>query len=266
MPILKPFEQCLARPDEGTKKYLLVEHLLNVKKFAENNVFFSDDVLLKKLIGLTGFCHDMFKAQYDWQDYIKNVSSSNKKGTGPAHAPGGAVLFSFLAWHLLVKEDAWENCKVYWLWLGRDIMDHHGKLKNLSSDYVVSFGIWSKVDIEGLSSFVKQHYPELSEVKISVQSLKRWVNEIDELLEEAQEELDLMYRRPDYKKLMAKIQFWRLMTTILVAGDRLDIQETLPHRFAENEHWQNDKQLDEFCRQNSQHSLSEVRMNSVKIL
>ncbi|MFZ3129911.1 MAG: hypothetical protein WA125_02115 [Desulfosporosinus sp.] len=127
MPSVIPFEKCVARPSENGKIYWLKDHLHGVKDFIEERIQDSD-VLLIRLAGLAGICHDMAKSHVEWQNYINGQLSRD-----PNHAPEGAFLFSYLGYNLLKSENRWKDYAVYWLWLTRDIADHHGQLKILPS-------------------------------------------------------------------------------------------------------------------------------------
>lgn len=72
MSVLVPFNKCIARPNEGDKEYLLKDHLLGVKEFAETIAHYND-FLIARLMGLAGLCHDIAKAHKDWQAYIKKA-------------------------------------------------------------------------------------------------------------------------------------------------------------------------------------------------
>ena len=129
---IKLLDESKARPDS-----LLIKHLEDLKDYNEK---------LAKLAGLAGICHDIGKNHKDWQDYIDD----DNKTRGPNHSDFGAFVFSYLGFHLLNQQGLWEEYQVQWLWLIRDIADHHGSLKNLSNDYWIKSYNWSKYDLFGM--------------------------------------------------------------------------------------------------------------------
>lgn len=119
MSSIVPFEKCVARPGS-----LLKDHLTNVR-FSMENFFHEYDDKLIRLIGLSGLCHDIGKSNAEWQQYINN----DKIKKGPTHSACGAFFFSYLGYHILWNMGVWEKYCIYWLWLSRDIADHHGKIR-----------------------------------------------------------------------------------------------------------------------------------------
>lgn len=258
MSVLMPFDQCIARPNENGKKHFIKEHLLNVKKIMENWLE-TDDIILTKLMGLSGICHDIAKANTDWQKYIKNDPKHNR---GPTHAPSGALLFSFLAYNFLKTLNRWKNYRIYWIWMIRDIADHHGSLKRLNNNHWIRVGDWDKMDIGGIQNFIHEQYPELQYVDVSEESLYDWLDEIDDILEEAIDDLDLGYDEHSSLKLMQSLQFWRHLTSGLIAGDRFDVKSTMTTWFDEKKHANSDKHIDQYCLSKADHPLFSVRMSA----
>jgi len=258
MSVLTPFKKCIARPSEKGKTFLLEQHLLNVRSFVEKK-FSGEDKVLSKLVGLAAICHDILKAQADWQVYIRNFSEKKK---GPSHAPGGAFLFSFLAWYLLKSKDEWEKYKIYWLWLTRDIADHHGALKSLNDKYWVGSGNWRRMDLEGVADFIKEQYPEFVELKITEAELEQWSEDVYDIWEEVLDELNQGYLLGDSLEYMQKLQIWRRLTTNLIAGDRFDVTETFSSQLDPKEHLENEQNLQEFCVKNKESPLTKIRIKA----
>ncbi|SHD78326.1 CRISPR-associated endonuclease Cas3'' [Schnuerera ultunensis] len=130
MSSIKAFKESKARPDS-----FLENHLKDVKISIEHYLTDYDKELVR-LVGLAGVCHDIGKNHIKWQDYIDNES----KTKGPNHSDFGAFVFSYLGFHLLNQQNLWEEYQVQWLWLIRDIADHHSKLKNLTNDnWIISY-------------------------------------------------------------------------------------------------------------------------------
>jgi CRISPR-associated endonuclease/helicase Cas3 len=128
------FAQCLARPSNNGIDYWLKDHLIGVKEYIDNRIALTDP-LICKLAGLAGICHDIAKAHADWQMYIRG-----KRADGPNHAPEGAFLFSYLGYSLLKNENKWPDSASIWLWLIRDIADHHGTLKSIEENRWIGAG------------------------------------------------------------------------------------------------------------------------------
>ncbi len=259
MSCIIPFEKCIARPAEKEKTFPLSTHLVNVKAFMEKR--FEDDALLAKLTGLAGVCHDAAKAHPEWQQYIRN-----NRNRGPHHAPEGAFLFSCLAYKILKKQQKWEQYKPYWLWLTRDIADHHGALKKINDNHWIGSGQWYKMDLQGMVTFFRQHYPELLSVDISVESLDKWTETVFEVFEEAEESINLGYNTVNNLEIMRKLQIWRELTTALIAGDRFDAGSVAPSWFDKESHRENLQALEEFCSRNQGEPLSQVRLDAQRLI
>lgn len=256
MHVLIPFDQCIARPDEKETIFLLQDHLIQVKKYMELRLGEYDPILVK-LMGLAGICHDLAKSHEDWQSYIRG-----KKSKGPHHAPEGALFFSFYAYHVLQSHGAWDSHCVYWLWLIRDIADHHGSLKNIAENHWISLSQWDKMDMGGLAKFVKTIFPELIGVEISPIDLEKWLDQLWDIFEQASEQLDLSYRHIPSIVLMEKLQLWREITTTLIVGDRLDVAPVIEIFFKRDNHVTNDRNLELFCAKNKYHPLAYARMKA----
>ena len=256
---LIPFDQCVARPEAKDGKHWLKDHLLGVKEAIEqrldsDNSLYKNDTMFIRLAGLAGFCHDMAKAHQHWQKYIKG-----KRKNGPNHAPAGAFLFSYLGFHLLEKAKKWPEYAVHWLWMTRDIADHHGALKHLEEKRWIGAGDWDKMDLSGIAAFIRQIYPELCHVHITADALNQWIDEVEGVFEEAYDLLDLGYSPVAYGELMERLCFWREITTALIAGDRFHVTPTERSGFDQKNHIRNDRTIDDFCRDNNDQAMSEIR-------
>jgi len=257
---LVSFEQCIARPDEQNNKYPLIKHLINAKDFIGQWLEI-DDPMIKSLMGLSAICHDICKSHIEWQKYIKRKSGSSK---GPSHAPPGAFFFSYAAYKLLLINNAWGNYKVLWLLMTRDIADHHGQLKGLTDDNWIMSWDWELMDIEGIEEFIKGQYPELRAVDFSGIALEKWMDELDDLIEEALEELDIGYDEYSNLQLMRSLQYWRHLTTGLVAADRFDVKNVGTSWLDKKELMSVERCLEKFSRSNTEHALSFIRINAQK--
>lgn len=258
MSVLISFDQCVARPEEKDEAHLLVNHLRRVKKFVLDFVD-SDDPVIMDLVGLAALCHDIAKAHPDWQHYI-----NGKQKKGPAHAPAGAFLFSYLSYHWLKDEGYWqeEGYRIVWIWLIRDIADHHGRLKNQFDLRWIGTGQWGKMDLGRIARFFCDEYPYLKAYPISEEALDEWMMELDDVLEDVEEVLDLGYEQPELRRLMDGLQRWRDMTTALIGGDRFDVTpvETL---WIASDVWKKiDKSIDLYTSQQRAHPMAAVRQRA----
>lgn len=252
MSSIKPFKESKARPDS-----LLREHLVDVKTSIEY-YFIDYDYNLARLAGLAGICHDVGKNHIGWQEYIND----DNKTKGPNHSDFGAFVFSYLGFHLLKQLDLWEECKIYWAWLTRDIADHHSKLKNLSNDYWIKTYDWDKYDFLGIEEFIHELYEELENTDINRNELANWVDEVDEYKEEVNFSLFLRERDRELTELVTELQNWRTLTTSLIAGDRFNVSDVKSTWINEDINSKYIKNIDEFCSANQGQSLSKIRMKA----
>ncbi|MGI6703274.1 MAG: CRISPR-associated helicase Cas3' [Clostridia bacterium] len=260
MPGLISFEKCIARPDELDNEYPLTKHLINAKSLIGQWLEI-DDPIVKRLMGLSAVCHDICKAHIDWQRYIRHKSGS---GRGPSHAPPGAYFFSYAAYKLLLIKDTWEKHKALWLLMTRDIADHHGQLKRLTDGNWIKSWDWDLMDMKGIKEFLKGQFPELQAVDFSKTELDRWMDELDDLIEQVLDELDTGYEECSHLELMSSLQYWRHLTTGLVAADRFDVKNIGTSWLDKNELVSIEKHLEEFSRSNTEHVLSSVRIKAQK--
>lgn len=247
------FDKCLARPGS-----MLREHLVNVRTAMEY-VFEDCEQQLKTLIGLAGLCHDLGKSHTEWQAYINKMMDK-----GPNHSACGAFFFSYLGYNLLQEMDKWEDYCVYWLWLARDIADHHSKLKCLSDDAWLKRYSWDMYDLSGIETFIQEQYDVLKFVIFDEASLESWIDDGVEAVEDALDLLDLGYERWKPQKLMNKLQLWRKFTTSLIGGDRFDVKALNTNWIDDTQHVKYSCNIDQFCSENRTHPLSEVRMRAQK--
>ncbi|WP_163853708.1 CRISPR-associated helicase Cas3' [Paenibacillus elgii] len=245
------FDQCIARPGS-----LLRDHLIQVRHSVEMFLRNESDTL-RRLAGLAGICHDLAKSHTEWQDYIHL-----KKKKGPNHSACGAFFFSYLGYHLLQGIGEWEQYKSEWLWLIRDIADHHSRLHNLSNEAWLKCNDWPSLDLAGIEAFIREQYKELSAVRINEASLEQWPKEAEEAVEEALDALQLGYGSWKSLHLMRKVQMWRHITTGLIAGDRFDVKQVTTIWFDKYAHQRHLELIDNYCKQNQNHSLSAVRLQA----
>lgn len=238
------FAQCLARPSNNGIDYWLNDHLIGVKEYIDNRLAWADP-LICKLAGLAGICHDIAKAHIDWQMYVRK-----KRPDGPNHAPAGAFLFSYLGYSLLKNENAWPGNASIWLWLIRDIADHHGTLKSIEENRWIGAGAWGKVDLQGVEEFIHSLYPELRNIDITRNKLSDWAECVYDVYEEALEMLDLGYSYVAPLELMKRLSVWRELTTALIAGDRFHISPTNTVWLDEQAHRHNQESLNQYCLSN----------------
>lgn len=253
---LVPFDQCVARPEENGKVYLLKDHLLGVKDSIEKRLEGYTPLIIK-LAGAAGFCHDVAKAHIEWQSYIKG-----KRKQGPNHAPEGAFLFSYLGYHLLKLKGEWKEHAILWLWLTRDLADHHGPLKSINENRWIGAGSWDKIDLCGFAEFTYKIYPELASVPISQDIMYQWTEDVYDIFDEAIDLIDLGYQYISPKELMKQLSFWREMTTSLISGDRFDIKPTGTSWISEKDLQYYEQTLNDYCNKNNKTPMGVVRMEA----
>jgi len=235
---------------------MLRDHLTNARKTME--YFFEDSVpQLKTLIGLAGLCHDLGKSHAEWQEYI-----NKEREEGPNHSACGAFFFSYLGYHLLQIMNKWDDYCVFWLWLARDIADHHSKLKHLSDDAWLKRYSWEMYDLSGIEAFIHEQYDELQFITLDEESLESWIDNADETIEDALDSLNLGFGSWVPLELMNKLQLWRKVTTSLIGGDRFDVTTLDTNWIDGPQHTQYSHNIDHFCSENQTHPLSKVRMNA----
>ncbi len=180
VPVVIPFDQCIARPDdEDGGKHLLRDHLVAVATACGSDKGSYEE----RIAFLAGLLHDAAKAHADWQDYIRG---SREKG--PPHAPLGAALFAYCAESLV---DAWDLSREKRLILrdivldwSRAVYDHHGKLEDLDEEEPPWDETGAKLrhfdeaidasDMEGIFSFTASYFPE---VCLTVDRFQEWLEE-----------------------------------------------------------------------------------------
>lgn len=252
---------CIARPGQ-----LLMEHLLAVKRYMEACVrafrTYPEQHHLVQLVGLAGLCHDMAKCHPDWQSYIRKETAS-----GPTHAPEGAFLFSYLGYRLIERMDGdRETLQMYWMWLTRDIADHHGALKSVfDSLRWMQNSDWERMDLDGFHRLACEHYPALRDVELTVGVLDGWGEQVSERLEEVQRDWQFRSRRMEREqrareRRARELQQWRQLTTALIAGDRFDLARTIDRRFTLQRCLDARRSLDGHCLGKSDDAMTAVRI------
>ncbi|WAA09834.1 CRISPR-associated helicase Cas3' [Fervidibacillus albus] len=253
MPSVIAFQSCIARPGS-----LLTEHLLAVKESVEYFLKDGFDRETVKLAGLAGFCHDLAKANADWQYYIRTPCIKK----GPNHSACGAFLFSYLGYHLLENSHCWEERKREWLWLIHDIQNHHSMLGELfNENWLIKYD-WQKFDLQGMNQFIKDHYPILDNVLLNERELIKWIEECHFLLEDTYDELGLEYEEWEPLPIMTEIQKWRQLTTALISGDRFHVKKVESNWFEKKDFEKFSTHIEEFVRKNHNHPLSITRIKA----
>jgi len=164
MPMVVPFDQCVARPPDGILRFPLKEHLEAVAVDCGS----ANGTAEEQLAFLAGLLHDAAKCHVQWQKYILGQLQK-----GPAHAPLGAALFAFFADKLISlrsesrSEKEWlRDTALEWT---RAIYNHHGKLDDLDVlppwEKCSCTGELEKLlqgcDTKGLFLFISSYFPEL---------------------------------------------------------------------------------------------------------
>ncbi|MBM7715525.1 CRISPR-associated helicase Cas3/CRISPR-associated endonuclease Cas3-HD [Bacillus thermophilus] len=260
-----PFAMSIARPDDHGKQYLLTEHLEGVRNKARS--FFTTDIdpTVKKLIEFAAISHDIGKANFEWQRYIKGESRR-----GPNHSHYGAIFFSYLSYHFLKESNVWnERYQMTWLFLTRDIADHHGVLKGYAKNEEIDTGSFEKMDMLGIERWIYSLYPEIESMNISIneEDINLWQDgEYMDILDEVFESIydDLRQHEKNVDEMMAVLQQWRFFTSIFIAADRFDIQEATDRRIKKSDWNKIGDRINLFCLQGKEHPLASIRSNAQK--
>lgn len=259
------WEDCLARPSEGEKFFYLKDHLVGVRK--KTRSFFNkinrakgatEGCTEQWLLELAAICHDLVKAHHDWQRYVRGKSSHR-----PHHAEGGAILFAYLAYHYLQHKGLWEDDQYLWLLITRDLADHHGTLKGFVQNKDLYTDAFFKMDMEGLANWLCEQFPELGEcgVTIDAQSIADWQVEYPDIVDEV---IDNLYDKQwaeeqSLDELMDRLQQWRMLTTVIMASDRFDIEPVADDRFKLTDWQAVEESIQHFCLSGKAHPLAKIR-------
>jgi CRISPR-associated endonuclease/helicase Cas3 len=164
MPMVVPFQQCKARPDEDNRLFLLTAHLSAVAQSCGS----LDGTLKDRLYFLGGLCHDAAKGRKKWQDNL-----NGPRGSRPPHAAPSALLYSFYASKLLKiweKEESIDRntrqiLRTVVVQVSRDIFDHHRELGNIEQNVPwlnspVKDLQLHDLDLKGLHNFLTGYFKE----------------------------------------------------------------------------------------------------------
>ena len=264
MPRIIPFNKCLARPSENGDENYLVEHLEGVQCYMHS--LFPNHLTNteKTLMELAAISHDIGKAHYKWQEYIVGHTSN-----GPNHSACGAIFFSYIAYHYLKVNDKWKKFKILWLYLTRDIADHHGKLKGFAKNDEIEKGSFEYIDMNGIQKWLYKKFPIFKEhlIPITEEDLDEWQYDIfEELIEDTIDEIYDEQRafNQSIEEMMDTMQHWRLLTSIFVASDRFDIEHVYDERFSYKDWLKIDKHIKRFCDKGNSSPLGKIRSNAQK--
>ncbi|NMB40556.1 MAG: CRISPR-associated endonuclease Cas3'', partial [Firmicutes bacterium] len=214
----------MARPTEGEKISYLSEHLEGARSQVCS---FLKTMQVNKTTGflleIAAVSHDVGKAHHDWQRYIRGKTSSN-----PNHAKCGAIFFAYLAYHFLQNTGLWEQHQFDWLFITRDIADHHGILKGFVENEGLSSNSFVRIDMAGLANWLYEVFPEMREIGIGItaECINDWQNDYEDIV------TDTIYAFYDREEAAARsldeqmdvLQQWRNHTAKLIAADRFDIE------------------------------------------
>lgn len=254
------FEECWARPElRGGSHHLLTSHLEQAAK--NTRLIPYKDSTTSKLVYIAGLCHDLAKSQREWQKYIRK-----EKKSGPNHAACSAFLFSFISHRWLVYKKCFDNYRLMWLRVSQDIADHHTELKFYGKpehfEWIRSFN-WDEMDLAGMENWLLKKIPgDLNDINLSSESLDKWIDELDEIIEDIWEkELDIEIFEEDkiYSSLMDELQHWRSLTAALIFGDRVDDKDLTYEEIKREKAESYLRRIEHFCREHSYHPLSGAR-------
>ena len=256
----------MARPTEGEKISYLSEHLEGARSQVCS---FLKTMQVNKTTGflleIAAVSHDVGKAHHDWQRYIRGKTSSN-----PNHAKCGAIFFAYLAYHFLQNTGLWEQHQFDWLFITRDIADHHGILKGFVENEGLSSNSFVRIDMAGLANWLYEVFPEMREIGIGItaECINDWQNDYEDIV------TDTIYAFYDREEAAARsldeqmdvLQQWRNHTAKLIAADRFDIEHINDMRFAASDWLKIAKTIRKFCNTGKDCSLNQVRSRAQKMI
>jgi CRISPR-associated endonuclease Cas3-HD len=194
-----PLADCIARPDAGTLRFGLTEHLEAVARGCGG----PDGPPEERLAFLAGLLHDAAKAVPGWQRYIRPGGPRR----GPPHAPLGAALFAFWADDLIprwISGDRASKRRLFDLALDwtRVVYDHHGGLDDLGPEPPWFGGtggigmreLFDTLDQAGLTALVRRFFADACDLAgfpawlgtFDSRWRSRWQSERGALLREVQ--------------------------------------------------------------------------------
>lgn len=170
------FQDAIARPPEGERHFPLAEHLEAVAAGMGE----PDGDYSSRLAFLAGLLHDVGKARKEWQDYITRKPGASSH---VPHAIYGGVLYGYLADFLLEKWPLTHSLRteLQWQVMGwiRDILDHHGQLKDIVSLALPWEGFQYQdlrsLDLTGFQHWLQGWFPETDSAVIDLPSIGRWL-------------------------------------------------------------------------------------------
>ncbi|AEJ40708.1 CRISPR-associated helicase Cas3 [Sulfobacillus acidophilus TPY] len=142
--------ECIARPRQGDREFLLTDHLSTVGHWASRRLTGHDrDYLL-----LAGLLHDLGKASLSWQQYIR------QNAPGVHHAFLGSAVYFYLVSRQSLKDA--ERRTV--MWITRDLAHHHAPLGDIERTPPWIAG-WEpaaiyEVNWVDVREFLSQHVPD----------------------------------------------------------------------------------------------------------
>ena len=156
----------------------------------------------------------------------------------------------------------WEEYKTQWVWLIRDIADHHSRLRNLSNDNWIRLYNWDKYDLVGIEHFIKKLYPELKNVIINEEELEKWMVNVKSYLKDTQYKLYLEKEDMDSIELSLMLQNWRTLTTSIISSDRFNVGDVESTWISKRANEKYIKNINIFCEKNQNQPLSATRMKA----
>ncbi|MCL6633562.1 MAG: CRISPR-associated helicase Cas3' [Alicyclobacillus herbarius] len=231
-----PFDECIARPPMGALTFPLVTHLDHVAEGMGR----LDGAPLERLSYLAGWLHDIGKAHAKWQWYIREPGGRK----GPPHAVYGAVLFAYVAEHLMKIWQPGSDDEPAWMahiqWLCRDIMDHHGRLRNLTGDEPPWSGRtlqWRAMDLASVRSRLVGKFPELASLSFSAADLDQWAARCRRIWYRWYDTWAEEYEAQRYSRHPAEwaVDCLRLNTSALIRADRFDAAGLQPRVLTQTE-------------------------------
>src|SRR5690606_17009362 len=114
---------------------------------------------------------------------------------------------------------------------------------------------------EGLSNWLFAQFPELRVcgVEIAADRIADWQEEYPGIVEEVIDNLYEKVEEQSIDELMDSLQQWRMLTTLIMASDRFDIEPVKDDRFKLTDWQAVEKSIQHFCHGGKDHPLAKIR-------
>jgi len=171
---------------------LLEDHLKGVATLAEyfcTGLTVPDIATLLKVIRIASLCHDIGKSTVFFQDYLKSSEKDKeklKKIEETQHSLLSAVIAFYCVKSIIGNND---NSNLYPLFSFVIVRRHHGNLKNLINEAIISekdkklmLKQIDNIDIEKYHILIQNLIPEGLPINPTIKMVSEWVNDISKEL------------------------------------------------------------------------------------